>query len=281
MGYMGFGMRKEVYKRKPKKPFKRFKKFYENDIPKREKNPDAPEFTSEEVLNKPRFKSIHDFKAFRVIKALILLSLIGAFIYAVWVKQWLDEIRTIEYQQHLIESFLPLHDSIFTLTKQLSLQYANFDSNQYTLVAKSNQYLISDNPKLIWGIEKISYGTWNANAISMRINNDSLFYQNKDSVFLTKKYWTIVYESDIDDQDYRTMLSSLNIDSSIVSKIRHNLRSVKFKETYYQDSIAYLPIEVINDYGTYEYIQITDTSAVKKFKGVFPINKSNYLRRKS
>ena len=34
MGYMGFGMRKEVYTRKPKRAFEKIKKAYEQEIKK-------------------------------------------------------------------------------------------------------------------------------------------------------------------------------------------------------------------------------------------------------
>ena len=32
MGYMGFGMKREVYTRKPKQPFKKLRKIYENEL---------------------------------------------------------------------------------------------------------------------------------------------------------------------------------------------------------------------------------------------------------
>ena len=32
MGYMGFGMKREVYMRKPKKPFKKLRRIYENEL---------------------------------------------------------------------------------------------------------------------------------------------------------------------------------------------------------------------------------------------------------
>jgi hypothetical protein len=34
MGYMGFGMRKEVYNRKPRKPFAKLKKLYDQELRK-------------------------------------------------------------------------------------------------------------------------------------------------------------------------------------------------------------------------------------------------------
>ncbi len=51
MGYMGFGMRKEVYSRKPKKPFIKLRKLYESEISKEKKQKINTEsrFTKEEV----------------------------------------------------------------------------------------------------------------------------------------------------------------------------------------------------------------------------------------
>ncbi|UII23149.1 hypothetical protein [Fulvivirga ligni] len=65
MGYMGFGMRKEVYTRKPKRSFEKIKELYGNDIPRVEESDGKYELKAEEILNKKRFRTLYDTKAFR------------------------------------------------------------------------------------------------------------------------------------------------------------------------------------------------------------------------
>lgn len=50
MGYMGFGMRKEVYTRKPRKPFKKLKKLLDIELKKgHKKGIQKSDFTKEEI----------------------------------------------------------------------------------------------------------------------------------------------------------------------------------------------------------------------------------------
>lgn len=278
---MGFGMRKEVYKRKPKKLFRRFKKIYGNDIPKREKNLDAPEFTSDEILNKPRFKSIHDFKIFRVIRVIILLSLIGAFVNSIWLQPWLEKRRLAKYQGYLVESFSTSHNAAFKFSKQLcsSLAYFNFDSNQYSLVAKSNGFTVRKYPKYLTGPGVVKFGSWDANANSFKIENDNLF-QSTDSGELIHKYWILVFESDSLDQEYVDVMGALSVDIKLISQIRDNLLRTKIKEILHLDSITHLTIEDTTRFGAYEYIQVLDTSNLKRLGNTIKISDGIYLHKK-
>lgn len=51
MGYMGFGMRKEVYTRKPKQPFVKLRKLYEAELNSNKpiSKTNIPRFTSQQV----------------------------------------------------------------------------------------------------------------------------------------------------------------------------------------------------------------------------------------
>jgi len=76
MGYMGFGMRKEDYKRKPKDAFVLYKEVYGNDHVKIEHDHNAPKLTKEEVLNKSRVRGLFEWKGFLLLKILVLAAII-------------------------------------------------------------------------------------------------------------------------------------------------------------------------------------------------------------
>jgi hypothetical protein len=72
MGYMGFGMRKEDYKRKPKKPFKKHRK---TSIPEAQEGSEAG-YRASQTYNQIRLKPIRERRWFRF---LILLSTLFLF----------------------------------------------------------------------------------------------------------------------------------------------------------------------------------------------------------
>ncbi|AWW30764.1 hypothetical protein DN752_11870 [Echinicola strongylocentroti] len=73
MGYMGFGMRKEDYKRKPRKTLELYKDVYGNDHTLIEHDQNAPQLTKDEVLHKSRVRSLFEWKGFLVLKIVVLL----------------------------------------------------------------------------------------------------------------------------------------------------------------------------------------------------------------
>ncbi|WP_200975176.1 hypothetical protein [Echinicola sp. 20G] len=73
MGYMGFGMRKEDYKRKPKEALTRYKEVYGNDYVEIDHDPNAPQLSREEVLNKSKVRGLFEWKGFLLLKIIALL----------------------------------------------------------------------------------------------------------------------------------------------------------------------------------------------------------------
>ncbi len=105
MGYMGFGMRKEDYKRKPKGPFKKLKDLYGNDTPKVKHSKDAPELTREEVLHEFRFKSIHDLRFWGFIKVSMLLLFLSWIVYSLFLEPWFKKRKFERITNALIEQY--------------------------------------------------------------------------------------------------------------------------------------------------------------------------------
>lgn len=76
MGYMGFGMRKEVYKRKPKKPFLRIKK--NQKVASSTSN--KPKYNASKEYQNIRFKSLRDRKWFKVFLLILSLATVVYFV---------------------------------------------------------------------------------------------------------------------------------------------------------------------------------------------------------
>lgn len=84
MGYMGFGMRKEVYTRKPKKVFEKLKEVYgqksENNNPTAHAKPAGPV-----SYEKHSYKPFYQTRFYKVLKAIFLSAILLAFIWAIFV----------------------------------------------------------------------------------------------------------------------------------------------------------------------------------------------------
>ena len=77
MGYMGFGMRKEVYTRKPKEAFKRIKKVYGEDVNFPKSNVKLKSNRPPEAFKRYRFKPLYKMKGYKIIKWSIITIIIS------------------------------------------------------------------------------------------------------------------------------------------------------------------------------------------------------------
>lgn len=85
MGYMGFGMRKEVYKRKPKVPFKKLKSIYGDkleDYHRLNKSKDIK--FDEEARKKVRHKVKREIISEGLLNNLIFLIILVALVIIIW-----------------------------------------------------------------------------------------------------------------------------------------------------------------------------------------------------
>ncbi|MEQ8337770.1 MAG: hypothetical protein RIA62_10515 [Cyclobacteriaceae bacterium] len=277
MGYMGFGMRKEVYKRKPKESFKKLKELYGNDIPKAKFDPDAPVLTSEDVLNKPRFRSIHDTKLFQIAKVAIMFLLIGVFINALFIQPWLHKIEMEAFQENLVSSYSEDHQFLLNSGEKLNLQYFRFDSLNESFVTASNGFRFSGSGWHINRPEVARIGIWNDDATDIELSNDQLKVFRKDSTQILTN-WVVIFKSDKKDAQYTKVLQQLSIDLEYVEKLRSKLRSLKISEIAYEDSLTTLEVANTNDFGAYEF-QRTHKK-IKKSKNLLKIDELTYLRKK-
>ncbi|MEQ8555839.1 MAG: hypothetical protein RLO17_06860 [Cyclobacteriaceae bacterium] len=270
-------MRKEVYKRKPKESFKKLKELYGNDIPKAKFDPDAPVLTSEDVLNKPRFRSIHDTKLFQIAKVAIMFLLIGVFINALFIQPWLHKIEMEAFQENLVSSYSEDHQFLLNSGEKLNLQYFRFDSLNESFVTASNGFRFSGSGWHINRPEVARIGIWNDDATDIELSNDQLKVFRKDSTQILTN-WVVIFKSDKKDAQYTKVLQQLSIDLEYVEKLRSKLRSLKISEIAYEDSLTTLEVANTNDFGAYEF-QRTHKK-IKKSKNLLKIDELTYLRKK-
>ena len=278
MGYMGFGMRKEVYKRKPKESFKKLKKIYGNDTPKVDHNPNHGQLTTDDVLNKYRYRSIIDTRAFQVIKVIIIFFLLALFINSTVVQPWLQKRKLAKYKEELVAKFNEDHDYILNSGNKLSsLVYFSFDSIDYSFLAVTNgiEFQGAFNHR---GSEVAKIGTWDSNALSASIHNNELTVKRKDSIQTLKTRWMLIFRSDTTDLQYKMMLDQLKIKQSYISELRNKLRKVKIDKVTHKDSKTFIDVASTREFGTYEYIRTS--KPYKETETFIKIDELTYLRRK-
>ena len=276
MGFMGFGMRKEVYKRKPKESFKRIKEIYGNDWTKINHNPNAPKLTSEEILNKPRFKSIHDTKIYKYGKISIIILLLGAFLNFSIVQPWLFERRLSNYKQSLIESYSNEYDFLLNSGNKLQkLSYFNIDSTSrmYMVLTKNIDFenFFNFNDKQVARI-----GTWNSNASSVKFDEGLIFIDRYDSIQTINDKWIVIYKSDTTDLTYFEILKFTGVESQYIEDIRSKLRSTKISSVTHEDSRTTIELSTSEEFGNFAFVKTNKKLLVNE--NLIKIDSLTYLK---
>ena len=278
MGYMGFGMRKEVYKRKPKKSFQKLKELYGNDTPKVKHDPNAPKLTSEDVLNKPRFRSIHDTKFFQIAKLLVIFSVVGAFLNFAFIQPWLFERRLTALKENLVKSYSEDHQFLLNSSEHLNLHYFKFDSFDNSFITAKKGIKFRGNGSYINRPEVARIGTWNTNAIDIELTDNNLKVIRNDSTQTLKDTWIVLFQSDTIDSRYNRIFGQLSINLEYVEELRKKLRATKIKEVEFENSSTTIQVADSKDYGTYEYVKSDEE--LRESKNTIKIDSLTYLRKK-
>ncbi|TRX59039.1 hypothetical protein FNH22_10950 [Fulvivirga sp. M361] len=104
MGYMGFGMRKEVYTRKPKEAFKRLKQIH-GETPKKEKGLKDSEYLELKQHRKSGFRHFYQSRVFMfLLSVLITVALFGLLWQFILSNYYLDYQRS-QFEQSGINDY--------------------------------------------------------------------------------------------------------------------------------------------------------------------------------
>ncbi len=279
MGYMGFGMRKEDYKRKPKESFKKIKERYGNDTPKPKHDPNSPQLTREEVLNKPRFKSIHDMRFFQLLKLTVLIGFVGFFLYLSLIKPYIIQWRLENFHQLLIEQYSSDHDYILAsgdlLPPMLSFSFDSL-SNTTLVVSKNMSFLGSAYYQQ--GPEFVIIGTRFANALDFSFDGERLQAVREDSVQVLENKWVIAIVADSIDFKCHKLLGHLLVDVSYIDELTSRLKKVKLKEISRKNGQTILGSLKSKKYGSYEFVRTS--KALRESKYQMKIDDRTYLRKR-
>ncbi len=277
MGYMGFGMRKEVYKRKAKKPFEKFNEVYGDRKVINKQDSKAAKLTKEEVLNKPRFKSIHDLKVFQILKVVIMLLLLSLGIYYGFVKTMIYNFRLNNLTNNIIESFNTDHEWLlnrdsdvktypyFKLDsgRSLSMTFGkSFDRWSYYSSGKPNYYTLNLNDSSFLGFK---YVDGNLNII-----------KNDTSIALTG-LWKVTIDQSQKDVEINTKIKMLKINPELINNIRQKLRDNNLASLEIEKSKSRLKINHTKEFGDFYFLK---TDKAHQNGSTFTKLKDNfYLKR--
>lgn len=113
MGYMGFGMQKDHYTRKPKTLFRAVKKHYGDDVDIPKTEPPAEAVIPSSPLKRKRFKQFYESRAFRNALVILLMGVLITGVAAHWIKELIASSQRRDFEQNGITSYYYDHKTDF------------------------------------------------------------------------------------------------------------------------------------------------------------------------
>jgi hypothetical protein len=254
MGYMGFGMRKEVYTRKPKEAFKKIKEYRKKET--RALKPDkSPKLKSPKDFSRRRFTHLGDFKIYKIIIFFFVFGIIS----------WLIYFEDV-YNNYLRNKFESEGLSEYYIEQKQYLEYLKefvytHDTNIHSMSAWSNFltiYVKSTDMENKINFDSIQdYPIWPFGKQSVTIESGALVIEQDGKKQEIPEPW--VYRLNI--SDYKQIPDSffdyLRLDALEVQSVGHLLKkrnwSLSYKEAV---SIGIWS----NDFGSYDYILPKDAN---------------------
>lgn len=262
MGYMGFGMRKEVYTRKPKEAFKKIKGAYGN--PKKLID-DNIDYNPGKVFERKRFKHFYQTKLWKI----SIWSLVGIFILILVITTFIEPLywkyKQAQFEETGINTFYNKrsHDfdklAHFFLERDRKLLTIN---NRYF----GDKYLIVQNINL--DIDSDSLTFWNLgseNSSATYIANGFLTIKQKNSLSKTvKNNWrcSLTFKSlkDLHPSVFEYLNTSLIEMQSIVKILERNDINVKGIKNGVEIGFS------VKNFGEYQFQYAANPNIEKQMK---------------
>lgn len=254
MGYMGFGMRKEVYKRKAKKPFNKLKEIYGDQAAKPNQKSKTGKLTRDEVLNKSRFKSIHDFKIFQIIKVLIMLLLLSLGIYYGFLKNLIYNFQLNNIKSNLIESFNSDHEWLLNRKNSLNIYpYFTIDSTSELSMTFGKSFRRWD----YYDSGKPTYYNLNLNDsafIGLKHIDGKLNIIKEDTSIALLGQWKVNINESGYIGDFRKKIKALNINPKLINDIQLKLRKNSISSLKIEKEESILKVAGTREFGNFYYL---------------------------
>ena len=278
MGYMGFGMRKEDYQRKPKKFSEKFKRMYGKDVPKPENDPSINPPTFDEIINKKRTWSLFDSGLFKWLRILAVISIILFAAYHIFIlpelknRAYIDE-REI-YRQELIGKYTPAIDSMFAY----ATAFPGLDWYEFDRTGESRIIIIRTNS--LEGLtysskEVVAFKNYFRTAIDFEFEGEDLIIQRKDSTH-REDHWVLTYQSRRTNDQFFRILDYAGIEAKEVRQLREKLYENKLISISNDGEETILQV-ASSRFGRYGYVRTKEPVTIEH-EDLIRIDSLTYLK---
>ncbi|WP_350124396.1 hypothetical protein [Imperialibacter sp.] len=264
MGYMGFGMRRENYTRKPKKAFKKLKQVYGDDV-------DLPKSNINTQTEKPISFERHSYMPFDrsrfylLFKVILLGTVAATVVWTVFLQHHYIDYRRGKFEQNEFPAYykheLAEFDAIFSFLKSrtnrmISANYREW-RNDYTLRLKHFELSRSK------GMQKINYSNFEGLTPTRerRQNNDEIFSGTltiEREGYLSKTYqnqWVYTLNDVTIEQVPNSVVEYLESDKGEFTEFLEKLKLVK--EYVYIEDDSVCTYFSHDTYGSYRLVYTT------------------------
>ena len=228
MGYMGFGMRKEVYTRKPKEAFKKLKQVH-GEIPKNEKGLSDADYKALKGLRKYRFLHFYQSRVFRVLSLIVIASITFGTVWYLELGEYYKKYQQAKFDEEGIVQYFNSNEA------KLNTVYSFFSTRRNKIVSVYRGFLdyqvlnlksIDLSHKFhVDSVNRINYFTdWTDKKCT--INNNKLTVSGKG--FIAKTYndsWLLEITFSNGKPTNATVLKYLNTDWNELKKILKILKT--------------------------------------------------------
>lgn len=248
MGYMGFGMRKIDYTRKPKKAFERIKEVYGEYGGALPKSPDSEHsYGVPSSFEKHRYQPFYKTRSFRIIKWLVISAIA---LLAVWFFGFRERYHEHQHQQFELSSFTGYYEqelknhseALYFLSSRTNLVCnANYRAHEGVYDLTLRDASLPPNT----ATDNISFVRYNAlrtrqprENYSEIENGNLIVYQDTKESLTISENWVYAMFGMKPNQIHPSVLDYLN---STQSEFLAFLKSLKQADTYiwvYPDSVV-------------------------------------------
>ena len=257
MGYMGFGMKKENYTRKPHKAFEKYKDLYEQKT-----------IRSGACITKGAFYisgsgwiDVREKKWLKITKAAFIFTIALIVIYVLAIDPYIKKIQRQQFEQTYFEGFYQTGkeriQKLAVMYKPLPHVYKMELSfyGQLSVVVKSDDFVFKHNREGGDNIINLADYSHYPKYQDFSVENGVLFVDRTDKRYYVLDHWAIFYDGDINtDEHADAILSVLKLKRSELEELICDLQDLGLRELQIDDRKRLHLTMNLYAYGTYEVI---------------------------
>lgn len=280
MGYMGFGMRKEVYQRKPKKAFEKINELYGDDKANRKHNPKIKGPSREDIFNKQRTRSLGDIKFFKILKIAVLTALLSLAIYVFFIGDMIHQYQVNRLKTGLIENFNQDHEWLLDRIDRMPVSlYIKIDSSQQNILHMKKGFSSWVDGKY-QRMPEYSLSIAHKSFTGLKAKNGLIYIEMQDTTITLSENWSLILGGTLEAPALDQHVQDFLLNAKEIQMIKNKLRGLKIKHIVHENHKTMLPLSKTKGFGNYYYIKSATEQKESKFnikiKDNFHLIKSNY-----